>query len=590
MNSNLKIELNGTLITGRIDGVQNFVITYRKNDRDGNTVKSYSSELTFYDDGYNLIKSFLIDDPIGFSKKIAVKIYDDCCTGAVFEGVIMGDGIDWCEPGCYVTANIIEDDPVLSCVQNTLIWDDHDGFLNRTYPPVYYCVENRPIFLHILVGLISEIIQLVVNIIAFAIIPVIFLITGFLFVICNIIRVICNGFSFRIFGTTINIQLCNPPNCNGLNPVFNVQRLLEITNRVTAALDTCGSYHPSPYVRDYINNVCKKCGLTFQSSILNDNTNPVGSIYYNTVLFAAQIKRGRIPGTSDFRPIGDNKPIETLETLLNQYLCPTFNAKWKIFGNTLVFERKDYFKYTTQWIDTELLLNEGRILNDQICYSWTDRKRYSYGNYQYQPDAMEYIGNEAKNRYNDIVEWNNPYSPSQTGEYALSLPLSPASFDDDGEQIGYAVELSKGFQLTPNNPDRVMLMAQHNTFNYRLLIVENDPQTDNLPRVKHDYSDAFCGGSIPGINPDQRFNYPFWFYAGRNNNLYSLFHYIDDPRQIGSTQYDFDFTFEFNCQEFQSFGFEKYVRLIRGNQILNGEILELSIDFNRRTIQVSGIV
>lgn len=590
MNSNLKIELNGTLITGRIDGIENFVVTYQTDEKNGNIKKSYSSELTFYDDGYNLIKTDLIDDPIGFSKKITVKIYDDCCADAVFEGIIMGDGIDWCEPGCYVSANIIEDNPELSCVQNTLIYDNWDGFFNRTYQPVYYCIENRPVFLHLLIGVISEVIQLIINLIVFAIIPVVFLITGFLYAICIIIRTICNGFSFTVLGVNINIQLCNPPNCNGLNPIFNTQRILDLKDRILGFLDTCGSFHPSPYVRDYINNVCKKCGLNFQSSILNDSGNPVGSIYYNTVLFSSPVKRGRIPGSNDFRLIQDNKPILTLETFLNDYLCPTFNAKWKIFGNTLVFERKDYFKYTTEWIDTESLLNEGRIVEDQVCFNWSDKKRYSYGRYEYQPDAMEYIGNESKNRYNDIIEWNNPYTPSQTGEFALSLPFSPASFDDDGDQVGYAVEISKGVPFSSTIPDRVMLMAQHQAFNYRLLIVENDPQTNNLPRVKHDYSDSFCGGSIPDIDPDQRFNYPYWFYEGRNNNLYSLFHYIDDPRSIGSTQFDFKFTFEFKCEEFQSFGFEKYVRVVKGGQILNGEITELSIDFNRRTIQVSGIV
>ncbi|MFM9060652.1 MAG: hypothetical protein ACKOQP_03200, partial [Bacteroidota bacterium] len=79
MNSTLKIELNGALITGRIDGIDNFVINYRQNDDDGTVVKSYSSELTFYDDGYQLLYSNLINNPNGFNTEVTVKIYDECC-------------------------------------------------------------------------------------------------------------------------------------------------------------------------------------------------------------------------------------------------------------------------------------------------------------------------------------------------------------------------------------------------------------------------------------------------------------------------------------------------------------------------------
>ena len=63
MAQNLTIELNGNLIQGRIDGADNFQITYRRADETGKLSQSYSSELTFYDDGYQMLKQNLIDNP-----------------------------------------------------------------------------------------------------------------------------------------------------------------------------------------------------------------------------------------------------------------------------------------------------------------------------------------------------------------------------------------------------------------------------------------------------------------------------------------------------------------------------------------------
>ena len=76
--------------------------------------------------------------------------------------------------------------------------------------------------------------------------------------------------------------------------------------------------------------------------------------------------------------------------------------------------------------------------------------------------------------------------------------------------------------------------------------------------------------------------------TGAQNNLYSLFHYIDDPRLPNAQQYDFNFTFEFDCGQFNNFGFEKFIKISRGNLTLTGQVKEIEVDFNRRTIQVKG--
>jgi len=239
MVSPLIIEIDGNLITGRIDGTENFSVTIRRADEAGRLSKSFSSELTFYDDGYNYIKTNLIDDPNGFSKSVKVKVYDDCCREAVFEGIIKGDSLDWCEPGCYVTANLVEDESVVNCVRSTIIWDNFDGFLNKSQPVVRYCIEMRPNFIqYILIGLAFQL-NLIFFSVLLAIIPAIFVIFGIIYLVCNLIATICRGISirFRILGRTVTIRIgpfCDPPDCEDgfTNPINVINQIIDIAQDI----------------------------------------------------------------------------------------------------------------------------------------------------------------------------------------------------------------------------------------------------------------------------------------------------------------------------------------------------------------------
>lgn len=582
--STMKIELNGTLITGRIDGTENFQVTIRRADESGRLAKSFSSELTFYDDGYQILKTILIDDPTGFSKKVAIKIWDDCCKGnPVFDGFIFGDAIDWCEPGCFITANIVEDDAQINCLKSTIIWDDWNGFSSvKQHPIIRYCIESRPEFFQYILFYLIAMFTWLYTIMMLPLIVALLNIVIILFIICSVIDFICD----------IPFIGCNAPNCNTpfTNPVTFINYLNQLKGEVISTAIQCGRFHPSPYVRDYIKNACDKCGLNFQSSILNNPSSP----YYNLVMTSAQIKKGRPKSSTNYSVIDDNRPVETLETYLNQYLKPLFNADFRVAGGVLIFERKDFFNANVNWIDTEQLLNQGDIVDDTICFNWINKERYAFARYEYQLDAQDYIGNEAKQRYNDIVDWNIPYNSSQKGEFVLNLPASPARHREDGIDTDVYTFLENFlggiintliFGGAFSQYDKAMLINQHTFFNYKFLIY--DPASDGY--VVNNYSDSFIGGSIY-IPPDERFNYPMWFWEGRSNNLYSLFHYIDDPRLPGATNFEFKFTFRFDCTQYNAFSFTKTIRLIKGGNVINGIVNELVVDFKNRTIQVSGIV
>ena len=144
MKSPIVIKLNGTVITGRIDGIEQFNVTFRENDEDGGLVKSYSSELKFYDDGYLLLKNILIDDPNGFINEVNIELFDECCAQPVFNGYIVGNSIDWCDPECWVSTQVVQARPELNCVKSRLIYDNELGFLNRPQKKLRYCLDLRP--------------------------------------------------------------------------------------------------------------------------------------------------------------------------------------------------------------------------------------------------------------------------------------------------------------------------------------------------------------------------------------------------------------------------------------------------------------
>ena len=559
MVSTMQIELNGTLITGRVDGLENFTLTLRRADQDGRVSKSFGSELTFYDDGYTILKAALVADPFGFSKEVNIKLFDQCCSGPVWEGIIRGDAIDWCEPGCYISANPVEDEAVLNCIKSTLIWDNHAGFLSAPQPIIRYCIEIRPEFLHYLIIALSAVIVQAIN---------------FLF-----LPLLGIGFLASFFGSNL------------------AQELIGFKNLIRDISVPCGRFHPSPFVRSYIQNACAKCGISFSSTILNNASSP----YWNTVLMAAQVEKGRAKNSTNYSVIDKNLPTETLESLLRDYLEPMFNAEYRLVGNTLYFERKDYFQTTANWVNFQTLLDTNKLVEDSVCWSWIDRERWSFGEFKYQLDASDYCANEALDRWNRIVEWNSPYNPGQSGRKTVAVASSCARFREDGidtsvydfmrTALGGLINFIFFNQF--DNYREVMLIPKQTFFNYKFLIFDTTQGTNGM--VARNYSNAYCGGN-PGAATNQRFNYPFWFRVGEQgvsgfqNNLYSMFHYIDNPRRAGATNFNFSFTFNFDCNEYASFSFDKNIGgLVLNGATVNGKINELTVDFNKRTIRVNGI-
>lgn len=567
MQAPIKIYLNGTLITGRIEGLDQFEVTITQED-DSTIKKTYSSELTFYDDGYTLLKAQLIDDVNAISNQVTFEAFDECCGKIVYEGIIKPTTIDWCEPICSITTNVIQKEQGYDCIQSTTVWDDKFGFLTRPRPKMRYCVGMRP--------------------------EAIFYVMIFFYAIINVLAY-----------TVLAPLLISSDWRDWLD---------ESRDRIVG----CNWYHPSAFVRDYIQNVCDICGLQFESSILNDSS----SYYYNTVLFAAQVRKGYKPSQTASALIDQNLPVETVETLMRNHLMPLFNAKYWVINGKLIFERKDFFDnlgVSNVWVDTEQLYNDGLIIDDKVCYSYNDQTLYAFGTFEYALDPIDICSNEASQRFDNIVEWNPiPINPNQKGELKKQFLSSQArvvqdTIEKDPWSSLYLspVNIIFGNQLGDYKGN--IYMSQHTAANYKFLIYDTDTSYDYAkPKGLYYDTDIFTTPPPPGqffyydieidedtgnvypfnVTPGVRYNYPFTFFYDNGNlhNLYTDFHYIDDPRVSEYKVFNFEFEFAFDCSQLNSFDINKSVRLIKSGQVKYGEIKTVKINYFRRTISVNGVV
>ena len=136
-------------------------------------------------------------------------------------------------------------------------------------------------------------------------------------------------------------------------------------------------------------------------------------------------------------------------------------------------------------------------------------------------------------------------------------------------------------------------MNQHTCFAGKFLLLdESTAQSTNY--VRRNYNNAFTGGNVQEdgttIQSDARFNYPLWFKEENANNLYTNFHFIRNPRNPGSQNFDFEFEFVFECDEYQDFDFTKGVEVVKSQTTLTGVVQKIEVDFVKRIIKVNGIV
>lgn len=547
--------------------------TLRQKDETGEVAFSFTGDLEFNGVDYDYIYAKLVTDPNAITNKVELKFVDDCCTPSKeYNFYIMPESLKWCDGECKVTAAAVEatlTQDQITCLKNTMIYDDWNGFKSMQHPRMSYCNELRPNWLHdmlIILIIATWTSILVLGPMLLVVASIIQTINFVIGIINSIIDAINN-----LGGSLDNIDEIDLDGDASTNPY---QEMFNWVNQLLSNSFGCGRKHPSPLVKDYIDNVCGKCGLTFQSSIYK-NTN---SDYNNVVYHNAPIDKGIDPLDTTTYWIEKNKPLLNGTSFLNKVIQP-FNADWKINNSILTLERHDYFVPTTPWLDLTTLPPER--FAKATCWNYTKKPRYSYGNFYYQKDGVNWVGSEANDRWGDIVEWNNPYTPLQKDEFKPLIEFSPCRFRDDGidRDVLTTYESLPTLSGLIGPYKRSIILNSHTCFTPMLLIWDGDSK-DNA-KTNNAY---YPPGGLAGTN--EYFNYPMWIKEGNGDNLYDRFWFIENPRYSNWKGFDFEANIKFECEDLQNADLNGMVVTDRGN----GKVDSIEIDYKTQIMTIKGTV
>ena len=514
-----------------------------------NLEKGSSDQITFVNKAYIYIKEWLNDHVSAALNGIEVRLQVD---GGIFSDfIIKNDGLSYCDDDtCTIDLMLKQKDDVYTCIQTTLIADNHSGMFSGSYqhPRIAYCDEFRPSWLLTVLWSWMAIQGVVTQITYTSLYPVIWLIITIINAIIAVLRTL--GFK--------KIKKIDKP----IRPDELWDRMKE--DMIMAG--GCGREHPAPLVRDYISNVCSKCGVKVGAQSIPLFYDP-SSDYYNMVMMSAEVKKGVKYEDATTYWIDDNKPLWTLDMFLNE-LKPVFNAKWYIKNNTLYFARKDFDQYNYYIFD--FTGSDRSLIVEGICYTWNEEKKRAYANCGYTTDAFDNMSMDAKSRFNDIVEWNNPVNPMLEGEAnKIVNSFAAARFRQDGILKDYIAESLKYIWIAAAisgglaNLLLVPLRNKMREYKYNLIIQNDtltmpklliwDGESKRSAKVKWNYQFNVNMPPVNGVNNpaginykgihqfdydyddyynenNKLINYPLAFDANFTGNLYDRFHQIDDPR------------------------------------------------------------
>lgn len=506
----MKAYLNGIELTQAAANLSEMTITYT-----GRTKSDYSESVEFTGWAYDLLKSQLIDDPKGYLKSVPFRVEQDCCTPqTVFNGAVRGDKIDWNSDGCIITAAITQEDEesdLLRKIRSTLI-SDHLPTVN----PLILAFAGKglaSVYLNFLVANFLIILMVVL-------IPVVAIISG-------IVSIFDRG---------------------ALNEAMDFMNNAIATTK-NNALKSVGQIVAAPLVREMLIEPLAAIGLTFESSILNDAASP----YFNLGYLAIQQKNYSFASRA---VIPENIPIRTIEQILSE-LSIFFNGAWDVYGDKLVFERRDNLPDAGAFDIT----GEEDL---RLGYSWNTEQKNAYFDLQYNIDIDEKGGNAELNGFNEIVEWNASANENQSGAFKVDLPFSAYVLDFPFNSSGIA-SLLKGFvsALGLNVPS-----GKH---------LEISGQYIYVPKMIPLLPSTNASGLWAAADPENVIG----------QALYNNFYFIEDPNYSGFRGLEFTAQFNASCAFKDAAKEITRVNIPYGNTTALGYVNSIEINYatNRATIK-----
>lgn len=431
--------------------------------------KSASGKLTFEGEAFRLIKQWLYDDVSAPLNSVQVKILHVGC-GGYEDYRINTEDITYCETDpmlCTFEVVLKQKDDALNCIKKTVISDNWKGWFQdrpangKKHPRFSYCNEQRPNGMLVALWFVLSILGILITVVLF---PVLVLIAGLIAIINGVISII--NLIIDAVNTLPFVNINKIP----LIPNFNPLNIFDSVAGIFIESAGCGREHPAPLIRDYITNVCEKCGVTvnettaplfFATNIaietssngLENKHNP----HYNACYLNAPVQRGirrfssidldgTAPNNTDYY-LYENRPLLTLDEFLDQ-LKKLYNYEWIVVANNLYIYRKDKY-VSSDYVYNFTANNPDRLkLLEGICYDWDGRKYPAYTEGLYTKDATDKPGNEMLQYMNSLQSYNNSYdNPNYEGKQDKTTEFGATKFRLDGASEDY---LYDAFQTTLN--------------------------------------------------------------------------------------------------------------------------------------------
>lgn len=378
--------------------------TSETNPGGSNYDKGISLAVVFNDAAYQFIYDILEGSPCGTLNSVEVMLTDELCKKRYRTFEIKADNLGNSPFGapCEYRVKLREADPIWHCIHKTFIWDNWQNWFidgsTKQHPCFLTAVESRP-------------------------------------------RLLASArMGLSIFGRTIPV----------VSAFFNE------TDDAFRRIQNVDNFVDSPLIRDYITNVCQKCGLDIDT-IFHDPANP----YYNACLYfplsgAIHVNAGSAVTSPALWFHFENRWNITLAELLDK-LKPVFNAEWYVTpNNTLVFQPEAIFAdlQNSPVIDLTDPALATKWDNTTLDYNFNGQKKPAYGRYQYSADGSDLASQEAQPLYNDIVDYDGPANNlmlegnvSKTFEFAPTAAVRDGRAKEDylhatvndGETVAYAL-------------------------------------------------------------------------------------------------------------------------------------------------------
>ena len=574
-----KVVLNGQAFgPATIAGLDGITATIRRAKEVGGSAFTFTGELTFYGDAYEVIRDTIILATAPHLVKVPILIYSDACPDQPFIGYIEGGNVDWCEISdgkveCSAKATIVDGSALsekLACVRNTIIWKrtlkfqsneisrGEDTTRQARYLP--FCIQSSQPFLFELTLLFFWVMRFVLR-------PILFVVGVVVTVLNKIIEAI-NTIPFAP-----NLPLID---FDGNDDTSIFDEFRETMDALEEKTTGCGAKHKTPFVSSYIQNVCDICGLTLQSSILS-----TGGTYYDLMRLDAarystlpEYQSDKIEAT-----FLKNAPNLNGAQCLDQ-LKRNFNWDWWIEGDTLLIEplgELTGFVWFSQ--------GDGTVVKS-FCIGTTDEDIPAYGVYDYQEDLSDVSGSQVRNDWVEVVDWNAPPNAVQRGAKQHLIEYSAAlfrkDFNGDGIMpIDHALYSKPTWFPTLLKWQNVIVLARGTSSFPKMLMWDGVSAQDNARVVKW---------PVPGTD---KFEYNTPMFVKRSHpsgqTLYNTsFEKTDDPRVAGIRIRNFSMEICLTCALLETAPKARQVAVIVNGENRIGLIEEIQINYSKMTAQIKG--